>query len=184
MTTEPLPIQSKETWSVSVLYEDTETREHAMSMCDHLMRQFWSDIEFDFNWWRFSFLEDAVLARQACNHAMDADIFIVAVQRESELSPNLLEWLERALALRGVREGAFIALLSGGGSDARQTSGKNDASLRTLARRAGLDYFTEAPSVLPGGLPASLDSYSHRAEQHSSLMDDILRHTPPPGFSL
>lgn len=182
MTTNPLPTQSKETWSVSVLYEDTDTRERAMGMCDHLMRQFWSDIEFDFNWWRFSFLEDAVLARQASRHAVDADVLVIAMRRDSALSPAILDWLERTLAQRGVREGAFIALLGGDGRNLQPVARKNDAALRALAERAGMDYFTEAPSVLPGGLPASLDSYGHRAAQQSSVMEDILRHVPARSF--
>lgn len=182
MTTSPLPIQSKETWSVSVLYEDTDTRERAMGVCDHLMRQFWSDIEFDFNWWRFSFLEDAVLARQASGHAVDADILVIAVRGESELPPGVLDWLEQAVTVRGVREGAFIALLGGDSRDPRLMIRKNDAVLRALAQRAGMDYFTGSPNALPGGLPASLDSYGHRAAQQSSVMEDILRHMPSRGF--
>jgi hypothetical protein len=59
---------------------------------------------------------------------------------------------------------------------------KNDAVLRALAQRAGMDYFTGSPNALPGGLPASLDSYGHRAAQQSSVMEDILRHMPSRGF--
>ncbi len=179
MITEPLPVQSKETWSVSVLYEDTTIRERAMLMCDHLMRQFWSDIEFDFNWWRFSFLNDPVLAQQAARHATDADVIIIAVRAEGDLGTGIRTWLEQAVERRGVREGAFIALFCGDQGELRPAVGRKDDCLRALARKAGMDYFTEAPRVLPGSLPTSLDTYSHRAEQTTSVMEEILRRTPP-----
>ena len=176
------PAQSKEVWSVTVLYEDTDVRERAMRVSDHLMRQFWSEIEFDFNWWRFAYLEDEVLASQAASHTMDADALIIAVQNEGDFSPTTRSWLEQAMAGRGVREGAFIALFGGEEGPLCRAATKKDAFLRSLAQRAGMDYLTGAPSVLPGGLPDSLDSFSRRAIQHSSVMDDILRHTPPPNL--
>lgn len=183
MNANVLPTESKETWSVIVLYEDTDIRQRAMRVCDHLMRQFWSDIEFDFNWWRFGYLHDEVLAERAISHAADADAIILAARSEGDLSPTVKQWLEHAVERRGAREGAFIALFGGGESEGSLLSPRKDAYLRNLAQVAGMDYLTEAPNVLPGGLPDSLDKFSRRAAEHSSVMDDILRHTPPPTFS-
>lgn len=177
------PAETRESWSVTVLYEDTDVRQRAMRMCDHLMRQFWSDIEFDFNWWRFSFLADPILARQAGRHLMDADVIIFAARRENELSPAITNWLESHLETRGVREGAFIALF--GQEDEQPKAGsRKDLYLRALAQRIGMDYLTEPPVALPGGLPDSLDMFSERAEEHTSIMDGILQREVPPELRL
>jgi hypothetical protein len=179
MNANVLSAESKEAWSVAVLYEDSEVRQRALRVGDHLMRQFWSEIEFDFNWWRFSFLEDLTLAQQAGRHLADADVVILALRREGELPANLKRWLEEFLAARGVREGAFIALFDEEGSPP-PTGCRRDLYLRSLAQRSGMDYLREAPSALPCGLPDSLDGFSERAEEHTSIMENILSHTPPP----
>jgi hypothetical protein len=177
------PAEARESWSVTVLYENTDVRQRAMRMCDHLMRQFWCDMEFDFNWWRFSFLEDPILARQAGRHLADADVIIFAARRENELPPTIRNWLEGHLETRGVREGAFIALF-GEEDEMPQADSRKDLYLRALAQRTGMEYLTEPPVALPGGLPDSLDMFSERAEEHTSIMENILRRTPPPEMHL
>jgi len=178
MNANALPVEARETWSVTVLYEDTEVRERAMQMCDHLMRQFWSDIEFDFDWWRVGFLEDAILAHQAGSHMADADVLILAMHGAGELPATLTNCLEVGMAERGVRQRAFIALFD---DELKRTPAviRNDLYLRSLAQRHGMEYLTEAPAVLPGALPDSLDVFSERAEEHTSIMENILRQTPP-----
>jgi hypothetical protein len=91
------------------------------------------------------------------------------------------EWLETAMGRRGVREGAFIVLFGGEAEGVRLTFPQKDVFLRALARRAGMDYLTGAPNALPGGLPDSLDSFSRRAEEHSTIIENMLRQPPPPG---
>jgi len=172
------PATPRETWTVTVLYEDTDIRQRAMQVSDHLMRRFWSDIEFDFNWWRFSFLEDPVLARQAGRHLADSNVLILALRREGDLPASFKQWLEASLEARGVREGVLIALFDEEGTPPPLGSRK-DLGLRRLAQRSGMDYLTEAPNTLPGGLPNSLDGFSQRAEEHTSIIENILSHTPP-----
>jgi hypothetical protein len=179
MNTFSLPAESKETWRVAVLYEDTDNRQRAMQVGDHLMRQFWSEIEFDFNRWRFSFLEDPVLARQAGRHLADADVVILALRREGELPPGWKHWLEEHLEARGVREGAFIVLFDSEDSSSPFGCPK-ERYLRSLAQRSGMDYLTEAPAALLGGLPDSLDGFSQRAEEHTTIIERILTNVPPP----
>jgi hypothetical protein len=179
MNTYKLPTKSKETWSVTVLYEDTDNRQRAMQVGDHLMRQFWSEIEFDFNWWRLGFLEDPVLARQAGRHLADADVVILALSQAGELAAGLKRWLEEHLEVRPVRTGAFIVLFDQADTASPFGSPK-DRYLRALAQRYGMDYLTEAPTALPGRLPDSLDGFSQRAEEHTTIIEKILTHLPPP----
>lgn len=172
----------KESWSVTVLYEDTEVRQRAMQVCDHLMRHFWSEIEFDFNWWRFSFLTEQVLAERAASHLWDSDAIIIALQPDGQLPMQLAAWLEQSMARRGIRGGAFIALFGAEGDSPAQAAPATNAKLRALAQRSGMDYLTEAPNVLPGSLPDSLDNFNQRAEEHTTIMDNILKYPPPPSL--
>jgi hypothetical protein len=180
MSANTMPARPTETWSVTVLYQDTQVRQRAMRVCDHLMRRFWSEIEFDFNWWRFSFLQDEVLSQRAASHLEDADAIIVATAAAGELPESMQRWLERALAQRGERTGMFIALSGPEENPFRPPGQRKDTFLRGLAQQAGMDYFTEAPSTLPGRLPDSLENFSHRAEEHTTIIENILKHAPPP----
>src|SRR5437899_10601275 len=78
-------LQPTETWSVVVLYEDKETRERAMAMCDQLVKKFWSEVEFDFSWWRSDFLTDPTMAHVAAQDARAADFVIYCSSPESDL---------------------------------------------------------------------------------------------------
>ena len=43
-----------------------------------------------------------------------------------------------------------------------------------------MDYLTEMPQDISRSIPDSLDSYTERAEQVTSLLDNILHQQAPP----
>jgi hypothetical protein len=43
-----------------------------------------------------------------------------------------------------------------------------------------MDYLTQVPQDITFAIPDSLDSYTKRADQVTSLLDDILHRQPPP----
>jgi hypothetical protein len=184
MTANMMPAKTTETWSVAVVYENTEMRQRAMQVCDHLIHRFWSEIEFDLKWWRFDFLQDEVLSQRAASQVSVADVVIVAAAVEGKLPAGVGAWLERSLSRREEREGMFIALLGAGDNPFHRPDVSMDAVLRRLAHRAGMDYFTEAPAALPGSLPDSLENYSQRAEEHTTIIESILKHAPRPPLLL
>jgi len=173
--------EPKESWSVVVVYEDTVARDRAMELCDNLVREFWSNIEFNFNWWRFSYLQERLLAEEATAHALTARVIIFAAPPQEDLPKAVQDWVESWVDKRAEREGAVIGLAATGGAFAPGSA--QDLYVRSVARRAGLDYLTEALPVLPGALPNSLDTYSQRAAQKTSVLDEILSYAPPPTFS-
>jgi len=173
--------EPKESWSVVVVYEDTFARDRAMQLCDHLVREFWSNIEFDFHWWRFSYLGERLLAEEAAAHALTARVIIFATTPQAGLPLVVQDWVESWVDKRGEREGVVIGLATTGG--AYPCGSAADVYVRSVARRAGMDYLTEALPVAPGTLPNSLDTYRQRAAQKTSVLDEILSHAPPPAFS-
>jgi hypothetical protein len=170
---------SGEAWSVVVLYEDTATRERAMGVCDHLVRQFWAEVEFKFHWWRTDFLQDSGMAATAASNAAEADFIIFCTSADSELPAAVNAWLESWTERRGGREGVLIDLTEGGHVPKGRAQNKQ-MQLRQAARRAMMDYLTKLPSTITGTLPDSFETAAIRAEQVTSVLDDILHRPPPP----
>jgi hypothetical protein len=172
-------LESKETWSVVVVYDDTATRERAMVVCDHLVQQFWSEVEFKFHWWRTDFLEDAGMTTTAISDAADADFIIVCASAEGELSPMVNTWFESWIARRNGREGALIDLTEVGVTTVERALDRQ-ACLRRIAHRAKMDYLTKVTPAMTGTLPDSFESAAIRAGEISSVLDEILHYSPPP----
>lgn len=165
----------KRTWSVTVVYEDTPTRESAVQFCDALVKRFWAENEFSIDWWQFSELEDNVNAQQAEAKGAEADLIIFAAQPDTGLPEGVAAWLESWIGRRGEREGAMIAL-----NDPGTASGVPDkfCYLRGVAHRAGMDYLTQMPNELR--VPDSPESCQERARQVTHVLDEILRRPAAP----
>lgn len=169
----------EETWSVVVLYEDKSTRDRAMVLCDHLVKNFWSDVEFDFHWWRTDFLDDPRMAQTAATEASAADIFIFSSSPESSLSPMFCKWFEAWSGEREVREGMFLDLTDASAQTSRIVQQKQ-ARLREIAGRAHLDYCNRIPPPLSRTMLNSQQNIEVCAHELSSVLDDILHRLPPP----
>ena len=176
--------EAKEICSVVVVYDDADTRERAMSACDFLMRQLWSEVEFDFHWWRADFLEHAAMAQAAAEQAVNADFVIVCSQTENEPSAALKAWFESWIGDRHGRDGALLNLATTGLTETGSIW-PSETFLRGVARRAMLDYLATTPQTMTGTLPSSYEEVEWRASQMSSVLDDILNQPPrPPSFGL
>src|SRR5690349_15050650 len=159
-TTEPTAATTREpeeVWSVVVVYDDGDTRQRAMAVCDHLVKQFWSEVEFKFHWWRTDFLEDDSMAAAAATDAADADFIVVSNSAERELSPFVRNWFNSWIPRRQGKEGAFVDLTETGGLSAAHTQ-QNSIFLRSIAHRAAMDYLTKVPTATSGRLPDSVES--------------------------
>ncbi len=172
-------LDEKEACTVVVIYKDVITRQRAMAACDFLMRQLWSEVEFDFHWWRADFLEHAVMAHAAAKQAAAADFLIFCSSAEAEFSPTLKTWFESWIEDRHGRDGALLNLTETGSARPMETF------LRGVARRAMLEYFETTPQTATGTLPSSFEEAEQRATQISSVLDEILNQPPrPPSFGL
>ncbi len=175
--------QPTEVWSVLVLYDDAATRQQALKVCDHLVQNFWSGIEFEFHWWRTDFLEEAAMAGTAAEDALSSDFIVVCSSPEREFSPSVKNWFDSWVVRRSGREGALIDLTEAG-TPAGQHGQRKKNYLRHLARQAMLDYLTRLPPVAFGPLPDSYECAATRAAQITSVLDGILLHEPPPQLPL
>ena len=167
----------KETWTVVVVYEDTTTRERAMAVCDQLVKRFWSKVEFEFSWWRQTYLADSNIAKAAAWSAANADLIVFSTHSDSELSAGLKAWVETWLEKRREREGALIGLI-GTARDPKTDTASKHRYLRQIAERARMDYLSTELSAAPEAIADSIESIHQRADQITSVLDEILSHTP------
>lgn len=163
----------KATWSVVILFEDVPTREKAVKFCDQLVEQHWRENEFGMTWLPFSALSDSNAAMDALEKSCGADIVIFAARPEGPIPPVVTEWVESWLANRGEREGTLAGVMETGPTQTGWVAEKH-SWLRGIAHRAGMDYLTEVPQDLARPIPDSLESFSERAQQMTSVLNEIL----------
>jgi len=176
-------LAGKAVWSVVVVYEDPAARERAVSFCDQLVTRFWTGFEFAVNWWSFALLGEAEAAREATQNAGRADLIVVSATSEGDFPAPIKGWVEAWLRLRGEREGLLAGLIE---PSARPGGweGQKHNYLRNAAHRGAMDYLTQVPQHIAHAIPDSLDSYTRRADQVTSILDGILHQpTPPPHLS-
>lgn len=172
-------VEGKGVWSIVVVYEDAAARERAVAFCDQLVSRYWAELEFNLSWWSFAGLEDAGSAKDAAEKAVCADLVAIAAEPEGDFPQPVKSWVETWLTQRGDREGMLVGLLelvAGTGS----LEGQKHHYLRHAAHHGAMDYLTHVPQDISLSIPESLDSYTQRADQVTSLLDDILRQQAPP----
>jgi hypothetical protein len=161
----------KERCEILIVYEDAATRAEAVRFCDSLVQKFWSKNNFQIEWCPFADIKSKVSADRHAEIAATAQILIFALRPEAGLAWDLHAWVESWLNLRGEREGAVIGLLD---RTPTEESGANYCFLRQAAHRAGLDYLTQIPDSILHSISDSLDSYTQRAVEVTSVLDEIL----------
>lgn len=170
-------LETKATWSVVVVYEDAATREHAVTFCDQLVSRFWAACEFDVSWWSFALLDKPPATEEAAERATQADLIVFSAGPEGDFPPSVKAWIESWLNQRGDREGLLVGLMQQGNGDREE---QKHHYLRQAAHRGAMDYLTQMPPGISLSIPDSFESYTQRADQVTSLLDDILHQQPPP----
>lgn len=164
-----------------VVYETPSIREHAVGFCEQLARGQESAVLSEMNWWSFRLLGNSIAAEDAAQHAAAADIVIFAMDAAGDLPDEIKWWIENWLNKRGEREGALVGLLARD-EPSQEIASFREIYLRNIARRAGMDYLSHSAPTSAKAIPDSLDSFTDRAGQVTSVLDDILRthtHTAP-----
>jgi hypothetical protein len=171
--------EAEDRCGVTVLYEDTVARERALSLCHHLVRGFWAEIDFAFSWWRFRFLQDPDIAQAAAEAAAAADVLLVSAVRQDDPPDEVRQWVELWIPRRSA-EGVLFALL-GDDASTEVTASPLRTYLQTVARRAGMDCLPRVGDEPWLSAPESVRRIENRALQGSRVLDDILRHwgSPP-----
>ena len=113
-------------------------------------------------------------AREAAEKAARADLIVFSAAPDGPFPVLVKAWIEAWLSHRGDREGMLVGLLEAAGSPGGRGRAKTSLISATAAHRGAMDYLTQVPQDLSRAIPDSLDSYTRRADQVTSLLDDIL----------
>jgi len=162
---------------VVVVYEEPAIRDRVMRFCERLADE-QKSAEMDMDWWSFPHLGEPGRAHEAVEKAARADVVVFAMDARGDLPSEIKMWIEQWLNKRGEREGAVVGLLNREEGIHEMTSFR-EIYLRHAARRAGMDYLSHAAPTLRRAIPDSIDSFSERAGQVTSVLDSILQKRPP-----
>lgn len=166
----------KEQWRVVVVCEDESNHDRAIALSHELVNRFWSEFEFEFQWWQFNNLFDSAHAIKAAEAAAEADMIVVAANAGDDFPEPIKSWCKAWLKLRNSREGAVVGLIGTPDKPARPSDAKHHY-LHELAHRAEMDFLSELGPVLSHKVPESLEWFHKRAGQVGSTLDSIL-HSP------
>jgi len=118
-------------------------------VCERLLERFGEDLDFEFNWWKLSRLEDAALAQRATHAAAVADIVMVCTH-SGDLPPETADWLE-TWAESGVKRDGALALVS-----AEAPNPLAELTISRMERAAqllGKDFIRLTPEDSPRAAP-------------------------------
>ena len=163
--------------SVAVVYETPEIREHAVRFCERLAEEQDAGSISELNWWSFRLLSNPNAGIEAAQKASAADVVVFAMDARGDLPNEIKLWIENWLNRRGEHEGALVGLLARE-EPSHEVASFREIYLRHIARRAGMDYLSHAAPTATKAIPDSIDSFSERAGQMTSVLDTIL-HTRP-----
>ncbi len=129
-------LEGKDKCQVLVVYEDQTTRDRATAACDFLVQRFWTEIEFEFFWWRMEYLDAPELGEHAAVNAADADILVFAITCLPKQS-----WFDRWLALRSSRDGLLLQLNELASSQSPAELGVTNY-LQEIVMRSKMDFIS------------------------------------------
>jgi hypothetical protein len=181
LTADPTESAAPQKRRAVAVYENTAAREYAVRFCEGLTdRQPAFGADFDIHWCAFAFLRDAKLGDDAANRAAAADLILFSVTSDGDLPPEVKLWIERWLNRRIEREGAVVGLVMDRPDNPFEIASLKEVYLRHTAHRAKMDYLSHEIPTARRAIPDSIDSFSRRAGQMTSVLDQILSYNPSP----
>ena len=155
------------------IFETVAAREQVIRFCEEVRVL----IVPAANWYSFNQLNEPRAAREAMEKACAADLIIFSAAPNGDFSPEMKGWIESWVINRCEREGAMVGLLP------REpgfisTATLKEIYLRHVAHQAGMDYLTHARPTRARAMPDSIDSYTQRAGQITTILDKILQEQP------
>ena len=145
-----VPRELKSLFNLLVAYEDLATRNVAMGLYNKLAQALLDECDFRCTWWRFEHLRHSTLQQKAVEAALQANMIILSVHAESELSPLAKVWIETWKPKKAEEKSALVVLLAESGSDNPLPS-KMEAALGPGGYNAVRGHGGVTARVLRGG---------------------------------
>lgn len=166
--------EAQDQCNVSVVYEDTDARQRALALSHHLVRSFWADIDFEFSWWRFRYLEDPEIIEAASQAAAHAHVILFSASSSQIPSEPIRNWVDRWVAQRTPGEGVLL-ILTAHSDDVQLAASPIYTYLSSVAQRAEMDCLPRLTGDPWVSRPESMSRMQTRAHGRSRVLDNILR---------
>jgi hypothetical protein len=171
--------KGEDAFSGVVVYEDTQTRDRAVQLCDRLVHRFWTDLAIDFTWWRFDYLRDDKLARLATEEVSGADMVVFSARGEQNLPIGVQSWIGGWSPRQRNRPAALVALIGLDGDRARGITPVH-TYLRNVAQRVHMDFLTHVPDAGERWKDVFAEDLAGRAGKVTDVLDGILQRQSAP----
>ena len=129
---------NKDSIDVCVIYQNWELAERAMRVCSRLGRRLGCDFNVQSDIWNGNALERDDEQERVLQHALRADVIIVAIPADEEPTEGLKSVLDRWAQLRTARPGAVIGFFN------TSCPGAATKYVSAVARRARCDFIGPA----------------------------------------
>ena len=127
-------------FNVVIIYEDRPTGRRAKYFYEKVVRALEDDCDFNLELWNFQVLAISEIGNSAAQVVARADFVILSFHDKAGLPVEIRDWIETCSRLLTDTNAVLIAL-----ADKPETRGGVPVStlayLRTLAERAGIDFF-------------------------------------------
>lgn len=123
-----------------MVYEDVETGKRAKETYDFLVSHLGCGCEFVSQMWKFNVLGIPKLEELAIEDAVAADLVIISSHGGNALPPQVLDWMERWMAVGTHNTMALVALFDCGHEEAVGVK----EQLQDAAKRGGIKFFSQA----------------------------------------
>jgi hypothetical protein len=159
------------TMNAVIVYDDVDFASKAKALLGRAAHRADEALLWTVKPWRIELLILPPSAARALQDAAEAHLIVLAVRRPADLSPRLLDWLEKWAACRQVQDAA-LALFDGGTGD--MLPGTAAPELSQFAERHGLSFIfgdvgpTEVESAL------LVQSLHERAAARTPTLEHIL----------
>jgi hypothetical protein len=158
---------------VVTFYDDQLTRARLMRFCDSLIKELGEEIEFEFSWWKYRFLTDAIIASLCAEAATQADLLVFSTYAGNEPPPQLRAVNEIWLNRRFDQEGLLLVLLDAVNAPSDLESPALQY-FQDIAQRGQLEFVTHWFPHMPGSAEVSMDYFTCRANQVTPVLKEIL----------
>ncbi len=164
--------------NVVVAFEDFETGARAKSALDRVKDQLGMEAEMNLKLWKFGWLREPGVQRQAACDASEAVLIILSSHGRGEWPAPVKEWMATWHERRTDEPRALVALLD---CEAGQEEATHPmlSYLQEIARRARLELFFRFFEPPPVALDSIFQKIWDRTEKSSVVLDEILEQPFP-----
>jgi hypothetical protein len=157
---------------------DPASGERVKQLCRSLDAELGGELHFEFGWWDFGQLGDSQQLHTAAEQVADADLILLSVHAGNELPRPVQDWIEAGLARR-CKHGGAVAVLLGPAHVPGESGWPLDSYLRYLAEQADMEFWASTPCETSEPMPASLDVFTARASEVTTVLENILKEETP-----